>query len=362
MKVKLFLVSFGVAIGALLIGVVYLINPNIFIRLAVGKGSSFESIDDLRASLNVHDSRDQLSDGSVSLRALVRANPSDQIIYELKPNQTARFQHVPVTINSFGMRDRELTKEKPAGVYRIAVLGDSYTFGWGVDQEKIFARWMESELTKMAPPGVHPQVLNFGVPGYATFQEVAKFQESGASFSPDAVLVYIVDNDFGLPFFIQDLADPSALRSAAEFERKKPKPEEVEKLARRKKLLDSLDSNRALLTLARDCEARGIPLFVTFHPSKSALKMRGRMWAMQKSPGKDLIKLLWIMQDYKRLKESGEVSAESLRLPNDNHPGPGAHQLIGKVLAKKFAARVWGIGKKKALSQAEKKKKKIRLK
>ena len=52
--------------------------------------------------------------------------------YELRPNLEKFAQNALVRTNSHGMRDRERSIERPAGVFRIAVLGDSFTFGFGV--------------------------------------------------------------------------------------------------------------------------------------------------------------------------------------------------------------------------------------
>src|SRR2546430_1564409 len=48
-----------------------------------------------------------------------------------------------VKINSLGMRDREYSVEKPKGTYRILVLGDSYTFGSGVQADETYAKLLE---------------------------------------------------------------------------------------------------------------------------------------------------------------------------------------------------------------------------
>src|SRR5262249_21767368 len=136
------------------------------------------------------------ADGTLSLRSLIRPNASDLIIYELKPDLSVQFQKVTVTTNSFGMRGPEVSLVKPPDTFRLAVLGDSYAFGWGVEDDQVFSRVLEQKLEGRLPGGKHPQVLNFGVPGYSTFQETAQFLESGSRFSPDAVLVYFIYNDF----------------------------------------------------------------------------------------------------------------------------------------------------------------------
>ena len=90
-----------------------------------------------------------------------------------------------------------LPLEKPAGTFRILVLGDSITFGWGVEQDKTFCKLLEKKLNGDPPPGGprHYEVINTGVGNYNTSQEVAYFQERGRLYKPDMVLLAFFIND-----------------------------------------------------------------------------------------------------------------------------------------------------------------------
>lgn len=107
---------------------------------------------------------------------------------------------VPTTrikINSQGFRDREFPAEKPAGTYRIVAIGDSFTFGIGVKAEDTFPKVLERMLdSESAVNGCKVEVLNFGVPGYNTAQEVRLFSRKALNFFPDMVLLSFVLNDF----------------------------------------------------------------------------------------------------------------------------------------------------------------------
>ena len=337
MKQKLLLVLFGSVCGALLSGVTYLLFPALYTTAALSSGQKFDSIDDLRKSMVATTSQDRRSDGSVSLRTIVQPNLSDRIIYELKPNITERFEHVMITTNSFGLRSPEILVKKPTDTYRVAVLGDSYAFGWGVEQDRPFSRVMEAELNRNQN-GRRFEVLNFGVPGYATFQEVAQFLEKGAQFAPDAVVVYVISNDFHLPFFIRDLNgnDPSALVTSPTFHNTTVDPQDAEKLAKRQDLLKALDANRALVELGRYCREEGIRLFVVVHPDSAEQKTRQRLWALSNKENRALMTSWKISKEYQELVAKGIVPEESLKLPRDHHPGPGAHRLIGMILAQKL--------------------------
>src|SRR5204862_4136075 len=53
--------------------------------------------------------------------------------HRLRPNFSGMIRGARFTTNSRGLRDREFAVPKPAGVFRIAVLGDSFTEGSGLD-------------------------------------------------------------------------------------------------------------------------------------------------------------------------------------------------------------------------------------
>ncbi len=99
-----------------------------------------------------------------------------------------RFQY-RVRINSKGLRDREHPYEKPEGVFRIALLGDSIAWGWGVDDGLCFADLVEERLG----PGV--EVINLGVPGYGTDQQLWMLEREGWRYEPDLVLLCFLMND-----------------------------------------------------------------------------------------------------------------------------------------------------------------------
>jgi lysophospholipase L1-like esterase len=141
-------------------------------------------------------------DGSITLRSLIQPHPDKRIIFDLIPNQKVKFQGAPVRTNALGMRGDGVSPYKLPLEYRITLLGDSFTFGWGVKEEETFVKILENCLNSSSPSKYHFRVLNLGVPGYSTFQEVAAFKKLVPILKPDLVLLYFVENDFGLPFFL----------------------------------------------------------------------------------------------------------------------------------------------------------------
>ena len=99
-----------------------------------------------------------------------------------------------LTINSKGLRDREYAYEKPPGVKRILVLGDSYAWGYGVADGEIFTEQLEAALEGEA---VKWEVINTGVSGWSTDQQYLFLRDEGLKYSPDVVLLaFCVANDF----------------------------------------------------------------------------------------------------------------------------------------------------------------------
>lgn len=102
-----------------------------------------------------------------------------------------------VTTNSHGFRDREHRYEKPAGTFRIAVLGDSYAEAVQVELEETFWSVLQTELQKCLPDDVERiEVLNFGISGFGTAQELQMLRHYVWQYDPDMVLLaFLPAND-----------------------------------------------------------------------------------------------------------------------------------------------------------------------
>ena len=135
--------------------------------------------------------------GTVQIsRATVRRSDNPRLRFELRPGGVARAE-VEYRVNALGLRGPETTLEKPAGVRRVAVLGDSIAFGYWVRDEQGFARQLEG-LLSAAPRGAgagRVEVLNFGVPGYNLEQDIEALRARALAFSPDLVVVLFCLND-----------------------------------------------------------------------------------------------------------------------------------------------------------------------
>jgi lysophospholipase L1-like esterase len=141
--------------------------------------------------------------GDLKMIHFVRLSTNPQMIYEMVPNVDGTFHDAPLRTNSAGFADKERSLEKPRGTFRIAVIGDSIAFGWGVAPEDRYSNLLERFLNETATSGTRYEVLNFAVPGYNTVMEAALLKDKALRYDPDAlVLGYCADNDTSLPNFI----------------------------------------------------------------------------------------------------------------------------------------------------------------
>ena len=102
-----------------------------------------------------------------------------------------------VSINSDGLRDREHAISKPPHTLRIAVLGDSFTEAFQVNQEENFCAILEKNLKGCANlEGRQVEVINFGHSGFGTAQELLALRHWVWKYSPDVVLLaFFTGND-----------------------------------------------------------------------------------------------------------------------------------------------------------------------
>ncbi len=147
-------------------------------------------------------------------RALHLAPPAEPVGYfwrtdpqtgwSLQPGASGRWFNphheydVQITINSQGLRDVERPGyDKPAGVRRILLLGDSYVEGLRVPLEQTWGKVLEARLNADAPPGLRYEVINAGVSGWGTDQQLLWFRAEGVKYRPDlVVLAFFPGNDF----------------------------------------------------------------------------------------------------------------------------------------------------------------------
>lgn len=96
--------------------------------------------------------------------------------------------------SSIGLRDYEYG-EKKENTFRILVLGDSFTFGAGVEMEDTYPKQLEKNL-RLKNKDKRYEVINAGVIGYGTDAEFYYLEEWGFKLKPDLVIVgFYIQND-----------------------------------------------------------------------------------------------------------------------------------------------------------------------
>jgi hypothetical protein len=97
-----------------------------------------------------------------------------------------------VSTDAEGLRTT-LPEPKPEGVLRIAVLGDSTVFGWGVGDEDTLPARLQVHLRSAGSTRV--EVLNAAQPGYTTAQLVALYEDTLHRWKPDLLVLFVPQHD-----------------------------------------------------------------------------------------------------------------------------------------------------------------------
>lgn len=96
-------------------------------------------------------------------------------------------------INSQGFRaNQDYSYSKPANTLRVLSLGDSFTMGFEVQQQETFSEVLEK---KLQAKGIPAQVINAGVSGFSTAEELVFLEQEGLKYHPDVVVLGFFEND-----------------------------------------------------------------------------------------------------------------------------------------------------------------------
>lgn len=120
--------------------------------------------------------------------------------YRIRRNvPNARYRHKSVdgtwrfAINKNGFRDTtDYEYEKPEGVLRVLVLGDSFTIGYEVEQNETYSAVLERYIERH---GVRAEVMNAGMSGNSTAEALVFLEHEGVKYEPDVVVLGFYWND-----------------------------------------------------------------------------------------------------------------------------------------------------------------------
>lgn len=148
----------------------------------------------------------RMADRPDDLRTFYKAYEPDRFLfYRLRPEL-----HIPMVdilvdawrdrlawtldTNVAGFRGGAATRERKPGVLRVACLGDSSTYGWGLDHAESYPARLQALLDERLGAG-RAEVLNFGVPGYTSFQGAKLLEREVLAYRPDVVTIAYGAND-----------------------------------------------------------------------------------------------------------------------------------------------------------------------
>ena len=125
--------------------------------------------------------------------------PSATRQYKLRPGFRGVFRYpefeTKVRVSDQGLREERSYMPFHPGSWRILAVGDSFTMAYSVGQPNTWVRVLE-RLLNTSGSGRRWEVINGGVPGYSTWQELAYLGEEGLALRPDVVLLgFFIGND-----------------------------------------------------------------------------------------------------------------------------------------------------------------------
>jgi lysophospholipase L1-like esterase len=265
-----------------------------------------------------------------NLLGLVRPSAWKDIVYELKPSREWVFLRAQVKTNSHGFRGREYDVVKGSKTFRILGIGDSVMFGWGVDDEQTYTALLEKDLTcEMGSPA---EVLNFGVPGYNTVQEVGLFREKCLAFDPDVVVINYVLNDWAAPFLLRDPTDQNSLVMRSRL------LEIVRRRLHREPTADDYFANpglrgvfASLHELAGLAGKRHVPVVFFIYPQALDLKSQESFRTRVTEEGFLYVDMYQAFDRYCKAHHLRGTEAFDLSW-NDTHPNAEGHRLMAATL------------------------------
>ncbi|MEM5829489.1 MAG: SGNH/GDSL hydrolase family protein [Candidatus Aenigmatarchaeota archaeon] len=250
---------------------------------------------------------------------------------ELRPNYEGIYDGlylcqspVYIKINSYGFRDKEYPLIKPPNACRIIAIGDSHTFGLGVNLEDSYPKVLERLLNERND-GKNYEVLNFGVPGYDIIEKIEVLRSKALNFSPNIIIFQYTGDDI-----ISNIELGKEIRKAeSELKQKLGRPltleERVHFEARiRLKALKEVDERKAQEIIKNSFEK--LASYIPFNTEIIILTIHTPEF--QKAPFPEIVKKNhWYIIDLDTL--FFQHSGENLYLNSiDLHLNPFGYQLV----------------------------------
>ena len=98
-----------------------------------------------------------------------------------------------LSFNEKGHRGRNVEYDNPDNKFRILILGDSFAEGYVVNLEDLFSEVLRKKLGDSTTQGI--EIINTGVAGYSTDQELLFFNNEGYRYRPNLTILLFYEND-----------------------------------------------------------------------------------------------------------------------------------------------------------------------
>jgi hypothetical protein len=221
---------------------------------------------------------------------------------------------------------------KGENVFRIVSLGDSFTFGHGVEFNETYSYFLEEKLNSDAKT-FRFEVLNFGVPGASMWDKVNIFKVNASHCEPDLVILqYWLDdmwNSTRILEILLNLTDkqPSQMREKL-FNAYEIHKLELEKQPFTKVWKENVET--PLKELVNSLKKRNIPLLLLVIPPIPSQEL---------SEHSTLLKNLSIEQNFSFLdltEAFSKYKKSQLVIEGAVHPTPFGHKIIAEAIYSKI--------------------------
>jgi hypothetical protein len=259
---------------------------------------------------------------------------------EMIKSATVDYMGVHYSTNQWGLRDKEYTKEKPAGTYRVALIGTSISMGWGIPDGQTFESIVEERLAAEYP-GKY-EILNFSVNGFDPLRKLYRLENTALDFQPDMVIFcahridkrWIVENiirclrnGIAIPYpYVEEIIAKAGVTTET------GERAAANRLSRYSPDLVTWAFGRAV----EICNERNIKVVWMFEPEVERLDFVGdkavsELFSLAGKAG------FATMIDLRQAYEG--VPSSSLRLETyDEHPNVRAHQLLAEYFYEQLTA------------------------
>ncbi len=283
-------------------------------------------------------------------------HPGQSFEYLMAPNTRGRLHFLTDTsrafsyiINRDGFRGRPFDGAGP-DVAKVLLLGDSYTFGWGLEEDAPrFPRLVERALNADGPT-IRCLVYNAGMPGYNTEQEHHLLSRLGREHAFDLVALNYAMNDaepqhtvpipprqyyrycgLWLPERLKEILNAKLFGGRSVFHVRKSTPSFDYLVGFGPDSPKAKASRDALEGIARWCHARGIALVVFILPDVSQPLDASYPWTPIHEKVGQWGRMLGV-PTFDLLPTFRDRPHHEYMIEGDGHPNARAHQLIAESI------------------------------